>query len=99
MAGQAPNIAQNAVLVPSGDLPVEPVEVKGYDFNEGIDYSRMLKTFGTTGFQATQFARAVNEINRMVRYTGWAVCCFLLCCGSNSCVFMLPFVYSCSLPI
>jgi len=66
MAGQAPDIAQSAVLVPSGDLPVEPIEVKGYDFNDGIDYSRILKSFGTTGFQATHFARAVNEINRMV---------------------------------
>jgi len=66
MAGQAPDIAQSAVLVASGDLPVEPIEVKGYDFNDGIDYGRILKSFGTTGFQATHFARAVNEINRMV---------------------------------
>ena len=69
MAGAAPDIAQNAVLVPSGDLPVDPIEVKGYDFNDGIDYGRILKTFATTGFQATHFAKAVNEINRMVRYT------------------------------
>lgn len=65
MAGSAPDIAQNAVLMPSGDLPVEPVEVRGYDFNDGVDYGRILKSFGTTGFQATHFARAVNEINRI----------------------------------
>jgi len=68
MAGKAPDIAQSAVLVPSGDLPVDPIEVKGYDFNDGIDYGRIMKSFGTTGFQATHYARAVTEINRMVRY-------------------------------
>jgi len=68
MAGKAPDIAQSAVLVPSGDLPVEPIEVKGYDFNNGIDYARILKSYSTTGFQATNYARAVSEINRMVQY-------------------------------
>ena len=66
MASQVPEIAQDAVLVHSGALPVEPVEVCGYDFNDGIDYSKLLTSFYTTGFQATNFARAVNEINRMV---------------------------------
>jgi len=66
MSGKAPNIAQEAVLVASGELPVEPVVVKGYDFNDGVDYSRILKSFSTTGFQATNLSLAVNEINRMV---------------------------------
>lgn len=66
MSGAAPNIAQEAVLVASGELPVEPVEVKGYDFNDGVDYGRIFKSFSTTGFQATNFALAVNEINRMI---------------------------------
>jgi len=87
MAGAAPDIAQNAVLVPSGDLPVDPIEVKGYDFNDGIDYGRILKTFATTGFQATHFAKAVTEINRMVRYTNICYRTLLYCessiCGVN----------------
>jgi len=85
MAGAAPDIAQNAVLVPSGDLPVDPIEVKGYDFNDGVDYGRILKTFATTGFQATHFAKAVNEINRMVCcYTN--ICCHtLFYCESSNC--------------
>jgi len=66
MSGKAPNIAQESVLVASGELPVEPVVVKGYDFNDGVDYSRILKSFSTTGFQATNLSLAVNEINRMV---------------------------------
>jgi hypothetical protein len=66
MASQAPDIAQEAVLVHSGALPVEPVEICGYDFNDGIHYSDLLKSFLTTGFQATNFAQAVLEINKMV---------------------------------
>lgn len=58
--------AQNAVLVHSGPLPVEPVEIKGYDFNSGVNYSQLLKSFYTTGFQATNLAKAVDEVNRMV---------------------------------
>ena len=61
-----PAVAANAVLVQSGKLPVEPVEVKGYDFNQGVDYHALLQTFRTSGFQATNFGMAVEEINRMV---------------------------------
>jgi len=67
-SSKAPSIAQEAVLVASGELPVAPVEVKGYDFNAGVDYSQILQSFSTTGFQATNFALAMNEINRMVCY-------------------------------
>jgi deoxyhypusine synthase len=69
MASQVPDIAQDAVLVHSGPLPVEPVEICGYDFNEGVDFSGIFKSFFTTGFQATNFAQAVDEINKMVSLT------------------------------
>lgn len=58
--------AVDAVLAKSGALPVEPVPVVGYDFNGGVDYQKLLSSFRTTGFQATSFGRAVQEINRMV---------------------------------
>lgn len=61
--------AHGAVLTHSGKLPVEPVEVKGYDFNNGVNYPELLKSFYTTGFQATNLAKAVDEINRMVSAT------------------------------
>ena len=68
MANQeVPSIAANAVLVQSGKLPVEPVEVKGYDLNQGVDYHALLKSFRTSGFQATNFGKAVEEIDKMVR--------------------------------
>lgn len=40
--------------------------VRGYDFNEDIDYDSLLKNFMKIGFQATHFAKAVEETNRMV---------------------------------
>ncbi|CAH1787126.1 unnamed protein product [Owenia fusiformis] len=53
----------------TGKLPVDPVEVRGYDFNdpEGVDYHKLLKMFKTTGFQATNFGNAVDEINKMIK--------------------------------
>ena len=66
MASNVPAIAQEAVLVKSGKLPVEEVEVKGYDFNQGIDHHKLLNSFRTSGFQATNFGMAVEEINKMV---------------------------------
>lgn len=50
----------------TGELPVDPVLVKGYDFNQGVDYHKLLQSYRTSGFQATNFGLAVEEINRMV---------------------------------
>ena len=42
--------------------------IKGYDLNNGLDYNKVLSAYLATGFQATNFGKAVNEINRMVSY-------------------------------
>lgn len=64
---EVPSVAQEAVMVhTSGDLPVEPVVVKGYDFNKGVCYPELLESFKISGFQATNFGLAVEEINKMV---------------------------------
>lgn len=63
-----PALAAESVLRRSGEIPVkEKIEVKGYDFNDGVDYARILESYKCSGFQATHFGRAVNEINQMVR--------------------------------
>ena len=41
-------------------------EIRGYDLNNGLDYEKLLQSYLNTGFQATNFGKAVNEINRMV---------------------------------
>ncbi|KAH3791937.1 probable deoxyhypusine synthase [Dreissena polymorpha] len=61
-----PSVATDAVLVKSEAIAEGTPIVKGYDFNEGLDYHRLLQSYMTTGFQAQNFGKAVEEINRMI---------------------------------
>lgn len=63
----APDMALNAVLVPSQDLPQETPTVAGYDWENGTDYNKILESYTRSGFQATSFGRAVDEINKMLK--------------------------------
>ncbi len=38
----------------------------GYDFSNGVDYEALLETYIFSGFQATNFGLAIQEIKRMV---------------------------------
>lgn len=49
-------------------FPEDTPQVKGYDFNQGVDHKALLQSYFNTGFQATHFGLAVREINRMVRW-------------------------------
>ncbi|XP_071802191.1 deoxyhypusine synthase-like [Asterias amurensis] len=67
MAEQLPAAAYQAALAASsGSVPPGSVEVRGYDFNQGIDYHKLLQSYKTTGFQASNFGLAVEEINKML---------------------------------
>mmetsp|Transcript_43493 Transcript_43493/g.102150 ORF Transcript_43493/g.102150 Transcript_43493/m.102150 type:complete len:374 (+) Transcript_43493:270-1391(+) len=57
--------ATDAVLVQSVDMPEGAIKVQGYDFNKGVDHNALLDSFYTSGFQATNFGLAVEEIQRM----------------------------------
>lgn len=48
----------------------------GYDYNNGIDYHKLLETYRYSGFQATSFGCAVEEIKKMV-YTCIFHCLFI----------------------
>lgn len=63
----APNIAVNAVLQPSQELPAETPIVSGYDWENGMDYNKILESYTLSGFQATNFGKAVSEINSMLK--------------------------------
>lgn len=67
MADHAPAVAMEAVLKPSSDLPEDMLKIRGYDFNQGVDLKAVLKSYLTTGFQASSLGLAIQEINRMVR--------------------------------
>ncbi|EQC34491.1 deoxyhypusine synthase [Saprolegnia diclina VS20] len=58
--------AQAAVLVKSERLDNgDYSQVKGYDFNQGVDYAKLMESYRYMGFQATNLGKAVEEINRM----------------------------------
>ncbi|EUB65038.1 Deoxyhypusine synthase [Echinococcus granulosus] len=57
----------DAVLRPSQALPEGvSVEVRGYDFNRGVNYEALLASYASIGFQATHFARAVDVLNAVI---------------------------------
>jgi len=58
-------IARENLLRESQD--VKGIAVKGYDFNKGVNYSEIVKSFSTTGFQATQLTRAIEITNKMLK--------------------------------
>ncbi|GAA6105220.1 deoxyhypusine synthase isoform X1 [Tachysurus ichikawai] len=66
MANQILTVARNAVLRESGAVPEDMPQIRGYDFNKGVDYKALLQSYSTTGFQASSFAMAVQEINKMI---------------------------------
>jgi deoxyhypusine synthase len=37
--------------------------IKGYDFNNGVNYSEMFKGFATMGLQASHLAKAIDIVN------------------------------------
>lgn len=63
---KVPNLATDAVLVKSESMPEGSEEVKGYDFNQGVDHHKLLQSYLTSGFQATNFGLAVEQINAMI---------------------------------
>lgn len=63
-----PQMAKDAVLTKSEKLPDITPTVKGYEWNNGIDYDQLLGSYLHSGFQATNFGLAVDEINKMVNY-------------------------------
>lgn len=62
-----PSVALEAVLKKSSCALNENEKVQGYEFNNGIDYHALLSSYKTTGFQATSFGLAVEEINKMLK--------------------------------
>ena len=63
-----PDLAKDAVLQESTKLPDNTPKVAGYDFNIGVNYPALLKSYLYSGFQATNFGLAVEEINKMVSF-------------------------------
>jgi len=55
--------AKEHILKKSEEVSSE--SIKGYDFNKQFDFDSFLKSYKTTGFQATNLAKAVEIIKKM----------------------------------
>lgn len=61
--------AHSAVFKESESLEGKCEKIEGYDFNQGVDYSRLLSSMLTTGFQASNLGDAFKVVNQMVKPT------------------------------
>jgi hypothetical protein len=66
----AQQAALSGVLVVSEEVPTGTPVVRGYDFNQGVDYEALFKSYLATGIQATNLARAIDEVRTMLRWRG-----------------------------
>lgn len=51
---------------PRSDYELKGRVIKGYDFNKGVNYQDIVKSFGSTGYQATNLSRAIEIVNKMI---------------------------------
>ena len=58
--------AKSVVFAQSIGLQGETV--KGYDFNQGVDYHKLFESYKTIGFQAMNMGKAIDIINDMIKY-------------------------------
>lgn len=42
-------------------------KIKGYDFNKGIKYDKVIESFSSTGFQASNFSKSIGIVNEMIK--------------------------------
>ncbi len=58
-------IAREAILKKSEE--VEGLDIKGYDFNSGVDYDKIIDSYLSTGFQASHLGKALGIVNKMIK--------------------------------
>lgn len=56
----------STVFKESESLDGRSIKIEGYDFNQGVDYSKLLKSMVSTGFQASNLGDAIEVVNQMV---------------------------------
>src|SRR3989338_4857326 len=57
----------NVTIAPNTIEEGTPI-CRGYDFNQGVDFDKLMQSYLTTGFQATNLGMAVEEINKMLNW-------------------------------
>src|SRR3989344_8852828 len=64
MAKDRLKIAEKNIL--RGSSEISGSAIKGYDFNQGIDYPKIIASYSATGYQATNLSRAIDVTNKMI---------------------------------
>ena len=44
--------------------------VKGYDFNNGLDWNSVFESYRTMGIQSTNLSKSIDLVNKMIRWRG-----------------------------
>jgi len=57
------DVAKEAILRESKEI--EGKSVQGYDFNNGVNWDKIVESYATTGFQATHLSKAIEIIRKM----------------------------------
>lgn len=58
-------VARNNILKEGEEI--SGISISGYDFNEGIDYSKIVEKMKTTGFQANHLSKGIEITNKMIK--------------------------------
>ncbi|XAR67101.1 Deoxyhypusine synthase [Bertholletia excelsa] len=58
--------AHTAVFKESENLEGSCIKIEGYDFNRGVDYSDLVRSMVSTGFQASNLGDAIDIVNQML---------------------------------
>ncbi|GAV91076.1 DS domain-containing protein [Cephalotus follicularis] len=56
----------STVFRESESLESKCIKIEGYDFNHGVNYSQLLKSMVSTGFQASNLGDAIEVVNQML---------------------------------
>jgi len=57
------SLAEQAIFKKSEE--VGGISIKGYDFNNGVDYSKLIDSYSSMGFQASNLSKAIEIIKKM----------------------------------
>ncbi|XP_057535265.1 deoxyhypusine synthase-like [Amaranthus tricolor] len=59
---------RSVVFKESENLEGKCIKIEGYDFNQGVNYPKLLKSFISTGFQASNLGEAIDVVNEMLNW-------------------------------
>ena len=45
---------------------IKGIVIEGYDFNDGVDYKKIIESYGSIGFQASQLHKAISITKKMI---------------------------------